>query len=54
MRINVKIRRVGIPDRFVDQGPQHLLREQCGITAEGVYNVAKELHPTFESVLVTS
>lgn len=51
---NVKIKRIGIPDIYVDQGPQHILREQCGITADGIYHVAKELHPTLENVLVTS
>ena len=51
---NIRIKRIGIPDIFVDQGPQHLLREQCGITADGIYKVAKELYPTFENVLVTS
>ena len=51
---NIRIRRIGIPDIFVDQGPQQRLREQCGITADGIYRVAKELHPAFENVLVTS
>ncbi len=51
---NVRVKRIGIPDIFVDQGPQQLLREQCGITSDGIYQVAKELHPTFENVLVTS
>ncbi len=51
---NFRIKRIGIPDIFVNQGPQQRLREQCGITADGIYRVAKELHPTFENVLVTS
>ena len=51
---NIRIKRIGIPDIFVDQGPQQRLREQCGITADGIYRVAKELHPAFENVLVTS
>ena len=48
---NVKIKRIGIPDIFVDQGPQHLLREQCGIDADGIYHVAKMLYPDFEKIL---
>ncbi|MBQ27144.1 MAG: 1-deoxy-D-xylulose-5-phosphate synthase [Nitrospiraceae bacterium] len=50
---NIRIKRVGIPDIFVDQGPQHRLREQCGITADGIYHTAKELHPAFKNEPVT-
>ena len=34
---------LGLPDRFIEQGPQDLLREKYGLTAEGIYQAAKEL-----------
>ncbi len=46
---NIRIKRIGIPDTFVGQGPQLYLREQCGITADGIYNKAKALHLAFEN-----
>ncbi len=32
---------VGLPDRFIEQGPQELLRERYGLTADGIYRQAK-------------
>ena len=51
---NIRVKRIGIPDIFVDQGPQHRLREQCRITTNGIYHAAKALQSTFENVFVTS
>ena len=34
---------IGLPDRYIEQGPQDLLREQYGVTAEGMYRSIKEL-----------
>jgi len=34
---------VGLPDWFIEQGPQDLLREKYGLTAEGIYQSVKEL-----------
>ncbi len=34
---------VGLPDRFIEQGPQALLRENYGLTADGIYQQAKRL-----------
>ena len=33
---SVPVKRIGIPDRFIEQGPQHILREQLGLTPEGI------------------
>ncbi len=34
---------LGLPDRFIEQGPQDFLRERYGLTAEGIYQSVKEL-----------
>jgi 1-deoxy-D-xylulose-5-phosphate synthase len=34
---------IGLPDWFIEQGPQDLLREKYGLTAEGIYQSVKEL-----------
>jgi 1-deoxy-D-xylulose-5-phosphate synthase len=34
---------MGLPDWYIEQGPQDLLRERYGLTAEGIYQNVKEL-----------
>jgi len=34
---------MGLPDWYIEQGPQDLLREKYGLTAEGIYQQAKAL-----------
>ncbi len=34
---------IGLPDQYIDQGPQDRLRETHGLTADGIYQAAKEL-----------
>src|SRR5574341_9504 len=34
---------IGLPDWYIEQGPQDLLRERYGLTAEGIYQNVKEL-----------
>ncbi|MBM4122837.1 MAG: 1-deoxy-D-xylulose-5-phosphate synthase [Nitrospira sp.] len=41
--IQIPTRILGLPDRYIEQGPQDLLREKYGLTAEGIYEQAKEL-----------
>jgi len=38
-----KFRMLGIPDRFIEQGPQALLRKQLGLDAEGIAKEAQAL-----------
>lgn len=51
---------IGLPDRYIEQGPQDLLREQYGLTGEGIYQTVKELlgrgpaYPAVESLSVLS
>ncbi len=39
----VATKMVGLPDWYIEQGPQDLLRERYGLTAEGIYGSVKEL-----------
>ncbi len=47
--VRVPVKCVGLPDRFIEQGPQALLRERYGLTGDGIYDEAKKL---FERVSV--
>jgi 1-deoxy-D-xylulose-5-phosphate synthase len=39
--ITVPIKLIGLPDWYIEQGPQDLLREKYGLTAEGIYQTVK-------------
>jgi 1-deoxy-D-xylulose-5-phosphate synthase len=39
----VKVRRVGLPDKFVEQGPPALLKKNLGLDAEGILKEARNL-----------
>ncbi len=45
---------LGLPDVFIEQGPQDLLREKYGLTAEGIYQSAKALLARVSSETVES
>jgi 1-deoxy-D-xylulose-5-phosphate synthase len=38
----IKTLRIGIPDAFIEHGPQKVLRQKCGLDADGVYASVKE------------
>jgi len=40
---NVPTKCLGLPDWFIEQGPQDLLRDKYGLTADGIYQQAKQL-----------
>jgi 1-deoxy-D-xylulose-5-phosphate synthase len=40
---NLIVKRIGIPDTFVEHGTQKTLRDKYGITANGIVRVAKEM-----------
>ncbi len=40
---SIKIRRLGIPDIFVEHGPSHVLRPKYALTAEGIMETAASL-----------
>jgi 1-deoxy-D-xylulose-5-phosphate synthase len=39
----VRVRRIGLPDKFVEHGPQSLLREKYGLDAAGIVREARTL-----------
>jgi len=39
----VQVKRLGIPDTFVEHGPQTLLREKYGIDEKGIFKGVKEI-----------
>lgn len=39
----VKIKRIGLPDKFIEHGPQELLREKYGISRKDIVKEAREL-----------
>jgi 1-deoxy-D-xylulose-5-phosphate synthase len=39
----VRTKILGLPDRYIEQGPQDLLRERYGLTTDGIYRSVKEL-----------
>ena len=39
----VKTKIIGLPDWYIEQGPQDLLRERYGLTTDGIYRSVKEL-----------
>ncbi len=39
----VATKMLGLPDWYIEQGPQDLLRERYGLTTEGIYQSVKEL-----------
>ncbi len=41
--INLPTKFLGLPDQYIEQGPQDLLREKYGLTADGIHQQAKEL-----------
>ena len=40
---NVRIKRLGLPDKFVEHGPLSLLREKYGLHRSGIAKEAKDL-----------
>ncbi|MCP4681852.1 MAG: 1-deoxy-D-xylulose-5-phosphate synthase [Desulfobacterales bacterium] len=40
---NVRVKRIGLPDKFVEHGPTDFLREKYGLDASGIVKAAREL-----------
>jgi 1-deoxy-D-xylulose-5-phosphate synthase len=36
----VQVRRLGLPDQYIEQGSQHLLRQRYGLDADGIERAA--------------
>ena len=41
--LNLPVRCMGLPDRFIEQGPQDLLRKNYGLSADGIFQQAMRL-----------
>ncbi len=39
---NIKVKAVGIPDRFISQGTQEELRDECGLTADKIVSAVQD------------
>jgi len=44
--VNLPTKVLGLPDKYIEQGPQDLLRVQYGLTADGIYEEVKGLLAT--------
>ncbi|MBP1670199.1 MAG: 1-deoxy-D-xylulose-5-phosphate synthase, partial [Bacteroidetes bacterium] len=40
---SANVRRLGVPDRFIEQGTQQELYNECGFDADGIYEAVKAL-----------
>ncbi len=40
---SVKVKRLGIPDKFIEQGTQEELQKECGFDVEGIFITVKGL-----------
>ncbi len=40
---NVRVKRMGLPDQFVEHGPLAVLREKCGLDTSGILKEARDL-----------
>ena len=40
---HLRTKLLGLPDWYIEQGPQDFLRERYGLTEEGIYNGVKAL-----------
>jgi 1-deoxy-D-xylulose-5-phosphate synthase len=40
---NVNLKMIGLPDKFIEQGPQDLLRARYGLDTDGIIQTAKNI-----------
>jgi 1-deoxy-D-xylulose-5-phosphate synthase len=40
---NAKVKRLGVPDRFIEHGTQHELHKECGYDADSIYLTVKQM-----------
>ncbi|HDZ40359.1 MAG TPA: 1-deoxy-D-xylulose-5-phosphate synthase [Bacteroidetes bacterium] len=41
---NVMVKRLGVPNYFIEQGTQIELKKECGFDTDGIYDTLKEMH----------
>jgi 1-deoxy-D-xylulose-5-phosphate synthase len=42
-KVKASVRRIGIPDEFIEQGKPNVIKEECGLCKQGVIDAAKDL-----------
>ncbi|MDL1970822.1 MAG: 1-deoxy-D-xylulose-5-phosphate synthase [Candidatus Desulfofervidaceae bacterium] len=42
LNINTPVIKIGLPDQFIEHGPQNFLRKRYGLNAEGIYSIVKQ------------
>jgi 1-deoxy-D-xylulose-5-phosphate synthase len=48
-----QVKRLGIPDQFIDHGEQKELYAECGFDAQGIFNCAIELIAEKKNAMVS-
>ena len=41
--VKIKVKRIGLPDKYIEHGAQKILRQKYGIDSDGIYNAVKEI-----------
>ena len=41
--IKIKVKRLGLPDKYIEHGTQKILRQKYGLDSDGIYSSAKEI-----------
>lgn len=41
--IKIKVKRIGLPDKFIEHGAQKILRQKYGLDSDGIYQSVKEI-----------
>jgi len=41
---DIIIKRIGLPDKFIEHGPTKILRQNCGLDSKGISDAARELY----------
>ena len=52
--VEPKIRCIGLPDEFVDHGPQAMWRDRFNLSAEGIVREVKHISPTCSKTRLAS
>ncbi|MGZ3612496.1 MAG: hypothetical protein ACXU9X_01280, partial [Thermodesulfobacteriota bacterium] len=52
--LSIQVKRLGVPDTFLEHGPQSLLRGKYGIDETGIFKGAREMFEEERSELIQS
>jgi 1-deoxy-D-xylulose-5-phosphate synthase len=40
--VKIKVKRLGLPDKYIEHGTQKILRQKYGLDSDGIYSAVKE------------